>query len=448
MREREGEADHYIQGVPLARLLTVLMVEDYYCDDAGDCIDESIEELVARASSEATASVAGRRDGGLTEAQVAARCVGRHLRALVTSCSSAGVSQDTVEAVVGAIKALRRRRIFCEGTFRNALGLKDVGGRLSPLLLWELSRAGVVSWSDHVSSMDVEEVLNLPGRFRGAVMKRLVELSGDLGDGEGAENDNVRALNALRELWRTAPPGQGPVVEAALAATEEEAFPRPLFNSFWVNELDHCFRAGGEKLEWQTPSTFQRICKKVLPGASQELLPVLRRALAACGSRTELEGIAFCVSIVLEKSDARALQDLFFEMGSGAIQSGAASILSNVLLCNQIALELLPTASGEDENFKSWLTDYLQRQVNGCKSSDLGFNSAKLTQMILKVFTDFVPQESPKMLMIHKEVMKVLDGLNESYVRDYCNLVQARLNDFQIPDRQMKAFRSQFSSMP
>ncbi|UPQ99275.1 hypothetical protein HOP50_03g25820 [Chloropicon primus] len=427
-----------------------MMIEegDYDDEDYDYDYGESIEELVARARSEAAASGADRREGGLTEAQVAARVVGRHLRALVTDRSRAGVDRGTVGVVVGAIKALRRRRAFCEGTFRNALGLKDVGGRLPPLLLWELSGAGVVSWSDHVSSLDVEGVLNLPGEPRGAVMRRLVELSGDLGDGEGAENDHLRALNALRELWRTAPPGRGPAVEAALAATEEETFPRPLFNLFWANELNHCFQAGGEMLAWQTPSTFQRICKKVLPGASEELLPILRRALAACGSRTDLEGIAFCVSIMLEKSDARALQDLFFGMGAGAIQSGATSILSNVLLCNQIALELLPTASGEGENFKSWLTDYLQRQVNGCKSSALGFNSAKLTQMILKVFTEFVPQESPKTLMIHKEVMKMLDGLNESYVRDYCNLVQARLHDFEIPDRQMKAFRSQFSSMP
>jgi len=400
-------------------------------------VGETIEREVGRILERDPAST----PSVLPEAQAAAKYVASFVQ---SSIFPAGSPKEVMD-LVHAIRGLRRRRLFCEATFRSELRKNSLSCGI--LLSWELSRCGVLTWWDHLPSVlaEPEGVLGLEREAAGGVLERLVRDSGDLEEGEDRHRDlrSLEALNAVRGLWRE--PGRDRRAYRLLSALDatRSAFPEPLHRSFWANELRHLLLSG-EGAE-AAVGVLDAVCREVLPSAAPECLSVLRAAIAGAPGRDEVAMAARAAAVAMETPEGSSrVEEILEDLGAAALESRDARVLSNVLLCSQFSHALRPATTGEGGDFRAWLAGYLQRQVDRRRESPSGFNSATTTQFLLKVFGSFVPHEPPETLMLHKEVVKVVDGLNESYVRDYVNLVQARLSDFGIPGRQMRAFREQF----
>ena len=185
-------------------------------------VGETIEREVGRILERDPAST----PSVLPEAQAAAKYVASFVQ---SSIFPAG-SPKEVKDLVDAIRGLRRRRLFCEATFRSELRKNSLSCGI--LLSWELSRCGVLTWWDHLPSVwaEPEGVLGLEREAAGGVLERLVRDSGDLEEGEDRHRDlrSLEALNAVRGLWRE--PGRDRRAYRLLSALDatRSAFPEPL----------------------------------------------------------------------------------------------------------------------------------------------------------------------------------------------------------------------------
>ena len=103
-------------------------------------VGETIEREVGRILERDPAST----PSVLPEAQAAAKYVASFVQ---SSIFPAG-SPKEVKDLVDAIRGLRRRRLFCEATFRSELRKNSLSCGI--LLSWELSRCGVLTWWDHL----------------------------------------------------------------------------------------------------------------------------------------------------------------------------------------------------------------------------------------------------------------------------------------------------------
>ena len=313
------------------------------------------------------------------------------------------------------------------------------------------------------------------------------ERSGDFGCHHEDEDDDgsLQVIDFVRDTWRGGACVTGDLawdcsasperktkkereercveyLDAALRMTEG-AFTPALLSSFWMNEVCFYLCDSSDKENHRSencpgiiPDAFKKICCFILPKvAVDDLKLVLEKTLTARNNSFKVEWTGYCIGTFLEarKEEGEQLQALFLSLGRRAIEELNARLFSDVILCNQKSYELVSPAASSARSFQLWLKGFLQGQLKQQNSS--GFIQARVTQFVLKVFNDFVPNQAPEMLRVHKEVMKTLDGLNESYVRDYCNLVQCRLNDFhdsskptiteegrQEVVRQMEAFRN------
>jgi hypothetical protein len=329
---------------------------------------------------------------------------------------------------------------------------------LHPALIWPLSEAGLLSFHfDYLLALDRESLHRLAGQLLtcdenskamggkhaqiiGKILRFVVEAATTTTSTTDACERSLQILGDLRKLWSSS--ACTFALACAIHATKC-VFPAAFFSSFWMNEVK-CHLLEQEEEEnskeqrgRRIPEALEKMCEQILPGVLVgDFCTALKDVMASEGAQSKLECVAHCIRVFsdMQVENSKELQLLFFELGSEAFGSSDAVLLSNILLSNQKSIEVSADSSSDSGLFRRWLRDYMQSQIDRCKASASGYNPARVTQFILKVFNEFVPTESPAMLLAHKEVMKTLSGLNDLYVRDYCNLVQARLNDFDQVD--------------
>ena len=454
----------------------------------GFCKDDLVDRAVAAAS----ARTRGDPSSHSCSAREATKYIAKCLLELSACTQMSDSLLKEVDCVIQATVVLQHRRQFCESTFRHTIlphsnasslgkyGLSLEHGQeeciLHPTVIWSLSEAGLLSFHfDYLLVVDGEFLRRLAhqllaceenikggalgGKYAqvvGKILRFVVEAAATTtsilsvgerrplvsGSSMVACERSLQILGDLRELWS----GRASALTCAVHATKS-AFSAVSFSSFWMNEMKcHLLglatdqpvegaQAGMEESKRQErvviSEALEKMCELVFPGVLVEhFCKALRDVMVSKGAQPKLDCVAHCIRVFsdMQVENSKDLQLLFFELGSEAFSSSDAVLLSNVLLSNQKSIEVL--AASDSGLFRRWLKDFMQNQIDRCKASASGYNPARVTQFILKVFNEFVPTESPSMLLAHKEVMKTLNGLNDLYVRDYCNLVQARLNDF------------------
>ena len=271
--------------------------------------------------------------------QEAAKYVGT----LVGRIASSDPSRDDVASVVRAIVELQRRGLFCEATFRHAMrptgpttnrgeGAPGTDPSLAPLLLWELSRAGVLVFADYVAMVEPSRILVLD-REGGRILDHVARSAKNQGGawGEGCAG----LLNGVRDCWRSRDEAQAlGSLDRALAMTGGDP---ETWGDFWLSELDFFLsregKAGGAA--GFARNAFERIGREILPAFSR-VDAFLRRALVAPLTPGQVDLVGLGIGCFADEDEQR-LQDVLDDLGGQAIQSGNATLFKNI-----IKVSLLP----------------------------------------------------------------------------------------------------------
>ena len=264
---------------------------------------------------------------------------------------------------------------------------------------------------------------------------------------------SLSLLRALRAAWR----GGGPAAEArrrlesAANASHVACARDPATHSqwaaFWLDEIASTLtdptprsllwngvgegRDGKEVKEGKEgKDALGRLCGRAAAAATPEAMHRFVAALVRVSGEAQapppvpVEWMACVLQAALEAgqgAQGEAVEAAAVSVGCTAVTGADAQAIARLVAGMQ--------RTGRP-NFRGWLRGWMVSLIAHARADPRGFNGACLTQLFLKAFRSLVPTEPAQALLDHKEVLKSLEAMTDSYVLEYVHLVACRLKDF------------------